>query len=91
MRENTRGGDTTISKITRTVSAGWLFSIVVSMVGWGVSNYFAFMKWADATDRNVTELRRLSVQMNAKDVKDEGITTRIAEHERRIGVLEAKK
>lgn len=91
MRESVRGDDTTIGKITRTVSAGWLFSIVVSVAAWGISNYFVFMKWVEATERNVQELKKLSAQMNAKDVRDEGIVTRIAEHDRRIGVLETRK
>ena len=89
MSQHTRSSDdTAVIKVSRTVSIGWLVGIVLSVAGWGFSNYVVFVKVADATERNGEELRRISTQINARDVRDAGVEARLIEHERRLTTLE---
>lgn len=69
----------------------WAFvAIVLGLLGQAMVLYAGFTKWADATLQNTLELKALTVAINTMQIGNAGRDAKLAELERRIGLIEAR-
>lgn len=85
-----RGNDQSLVKIDRSIPLWGILSVCALLAGNGVTTYFGFQKWADATAENTQELKRLSGIVSAMDVRYAEMNARLQEHERRLNEIGAR-